>query len=60
VNPDRGIDLQAAGVIGGILAKRALEKRVEAVHWERKHGQKYHGKIAAVIDSMKAAGLPLN
>jgi len=47
-------------VIGKLLAERALAKKVEAVHWERKQGQKYHGKIAAVIESMQAAGLPLN
>lgn len=51
---------EAAAVIGKLLAERAMEKEVKAVHWKRKQGQKYHGKIAAVIESMKSAGLPLN
>lgn len=51
---------EGASVIGRLLAERALAKKVPAVHWPRKRGQKYHGKIAAVIDAMKASGLPLN
>ena len=42
--------LQAASVVGKLLAERALAKDVASVHWDRKHGQKYHGKIKAVID----------
>ncbi len=57
---DRADGVQAAGVVGKLLAERALAQKVKAVHWERKQGQRYHGKIAAVIESMKAAGLPLN
>lgn len=42
------------------MALRAGEKEVARVHWRRKQGQRYHGKIASLIDSMQAAGLPLH
>lgn len=45
--------------VGDVLAKRALEKGVEGVEWKRKQGQRYHGKIAALLTQMTASGLHL-
>ena len=49
----------AATVVGELLARRAHQAAVDGVHWERKRGQRYHGKIAALLTAMKAGGLPL-
>jgi len=49
----------AASVVGELLARRAQQAAVDGVHWERKRGQRYHGKIAALLTAMKAGGLPL-
>jgi len=53
-------DKVAAAKVGELLAVRAAEKDVSEVHWIRKRGQRYHGKIASLIESMQAAGLPLH
>lgn len=45
--------------VGDFLAKRALEKGVEGVEWKRKQGQRYHGKIAALLTQMTTSGLQL-
>ncbi len=50
----------AAAKVGEVLAARAGKAAVPAVHWERKRRQKYHGKIAALLQSMQAGGLPLH
>lgn len=50
----------AAAKVGELLAVRAAEKDISQVHWIRKRGQRYHGKIASLIESMQAAGLPLH
>ena len=52
--------VQASARIGELLAERAKQAGVPAVHWRRKHGQRYHGKIKELLQSMTAAGLPLN
>ena len=51
---------QASARIGELLAERAKQAGVPAVHWQRKHGQRYHGKIRELLQSMNAAGLPLD
>ena len=45
--------------MGELLAKRAKELAIPAVHWQRKRGQQYHGKVKAMLESMQKAGLPL-
>ena len=50
----------AAAEVGELVAERAAGSKVAAVHWARKQGQRYHGKIAALLQSMQAAGLPLH
>ncbi|WPT12379.1 50S ribosomal protein L18 [Picochlorum sp. SENEW3] len=52
-------DKVASTKVGDFLAKRALEKGVEGVEWKRKQGQRYHGKIAALLTQMTTSGLQL-
>jgi large subunit ribosomal protein L18 len=51
---------EAAAKVGELIAERAASSNVTAVHWARKQGQRYHGKIASLLQSMQAAGLPLH
>ena len=49
----------AATVVGELLARRAQQAAVDGVCWERKRGQRYHGKIAALLTAMQSGGLKL-
>ena len=42
-----------------MLAQRAKEVGLAGVHWRRRHGEPYHGKRKALIESLKAGGVPL-
>ncbi|CAL5229338.1 g12644 [Coccomyxa viridis] len=53
-------DKEASKVVGKRLAERAKAAGIDAVYWDRKHGQKYHGKIKELLQTMQAEGLPLN
>ncbi len=46
----------AAGVVGQIIAERALEKGVKQVAFDRA-GYKYHGRVQALADAAREAGL---
>ena len=52
--------LQASKLVGRRLAERAKAAGIGAVHWDRKRGQKFHGKIKELLQTMQAEGLPLN
>lgn len=45
--------------VGEVLAERALGAGVQGVEWKRKIGQRYHGRIAALLTSMQGSGLKL-
>ncbi|PID98649.1 MAG: 50S ribosomal protein L18 [Actinomycetales bacterium] len=47
-----------ARVVGELVAKRALEAGVSNVVFDR-GGNKYHGRVAAVADGAREAGLTL-
>jgi large subunit ribosomal protein L18 len=49
-------DVEAARVLGGIIAKRALDKGIESVVFDR-GGYIYHGKVAALAEAAREAGL---
>ena len=49
-------DMAAASKIGDVVAKRALEKGIKAVVFDR-GGYIYHGKVAALADAARKAGL---
>lgn len=46
----------AAGIIGKLIAERALRKGVEKVSFDRS-GFKYHGRIKSLAESARLAGL---
>ena len=45
-----------SAVIGEILAKRAVEKKINKVYFDR-GGYKYHGRVKAFADSLRKNGL---
>lgn len=52
-------DVAAASKIGKILGERLLVNNIPAVAIHLKREQKYHGKIKAVIDNVRDAGVKL-
>ncbi len=54
-----GGNLDAARRIGKAIAERALEKGIESVVFDR-GGYLYHGRIKALTDAARAAGLNRN
>jgi len=55
----RGGNLEAARRIGQTIAERALAKGIEQVVFDR-GGYLYHGRIKALTDAARAAGLNKN
>ena len=49
-------DIEAAKTVGELIAKRALEKGIEKVVFDR-NGYKYHGRVKALADAAREAGL---
>jgi large subunit ribosomal protein L18 len=47
---------ERASVIGGLIARRARDKGVEAVVCDR-GGRQYHGRVKALADAAREAGL---
>lgn len=53
---DNGGNLAGARAVGADIARRALEKGVSAVAFDRA-GYRYHGRIKALADAAREAGL---
>lgn len=51
-------NIDAARIIGQKIAKRALEKGLDKVVFDR-GGYKYHGKVKALADAVREVGLKL-
>ena len=49
-------NVEAAAVVGTVIAKRAAEKGIDKVVFDR-GGFLYHGKIQALADAAREAGL---
>ncbi len=49
-------NVEAAAKVGEVIAKRALEANIETVVFDR-GGYKYHGKVAALAEAAREAGL---
>jgi len=49
-------DVEAASYVGTVIAKRALEKGITTVVFDR-GGYLYHGKVKALADAAREAGL---
>ncbi len=48
----------AAAAVGKMVAERALAKGIQAVAFDRRE-YKYHGRVAALADAARTAGLTL-
>ncbi|MDE6584072.1 MAG: 50S ribosomal protein L18 [Anaeroplasmataceae bacterium] len=51
-----GSNVEAATKVGTLIAKRALDLKVEAVVFDR-GGYLYHGRVKALAEAARAAGL---
>jgi large subunit ribosomal protein L18 len=51
-----GGNVEAARKVGALVAKRALEKGIKTVVFDR-GGYLYHGRVAALADAAREAGL---
>ncbi|MEX1221037.1 MAG: 50S ribosomal protein L18 [Idiomarina sp.] len=49
-------NVDAAKVVGKLIAERAIEKGLKQVAFDRS-GFKYHGRVAALADAAREAGL---
>lgn len=49
-------NIEAAKEVGTLIAKRAAEKKIETVVFDR-NGYLYHGKIKALAEAAREAGL---
>jgi large subunit ribosomal protein L18 len=49
-------NMEAASLIGGLIAKRASEKKIKKVVFD-KGGWLYHGRIKALADNAREGGL---
>jgi large subunit ribosomal protein L18 len=52
----KGADVAAAKAVGALVAERAKEKGVQSVVFDRS-GYLYHGRVAALADAAREAGL---
>lgn len=51
---------QVSSEVGALLATRAKSSGIEAVSWDRQHGQRFHGRIAELLKAMQNGGVQLN
>ncbi|RME68078.1 MAG: 50S ribosomal protein L18 [Nitrospirae bacterium] len=51
-----GGNVEAARMVGQLIAKRAIEKGIKKVVFDR-GGFKYHGRVKALADAAREAGL---
>ncbi len=52
----RGANIAAAKAVGALVARRAIEKGIQAVVFDR-GGFQYHGRIKALADAAREGGL---
>ena len=52
----KGANKETAHKIGETIAKRAQEKKIKAVVFDR-NGYLYHGRVKSLADGARAAGL---
>ncbi len=56
LNLEKTWNKEAAKVIGDLVAKRAIEKGIKKVTFDRA-GYKFHGKVKELADAARASGL---
>ena len=50
--------MEISNTLGELLAKRAKEKKISSVYFDR-GGYKYHGRVKALAESLRKNGLKL-
>ena len=50
--------MDLSNILGELLAKRAKEKKINSVYFDR-GGYKYHGRVKALADSLRKNGLKI-
>ncbi len=50
--------IELSNILGELLAKRAKEKKISSVYFDR-GGYKYHGRIKAFADSLRKNGIKI-
>ena len=53
-------DKHASAQIGRTIAERAKAAQIPAVHYGKPRGKRFHGKLKALIDNMREAGMTFN
>lgn len=53
---DNGSNVKAAALVGGLIGSRAISAGIKSVAFDRS-GFKYHGRIKALADAAREAGL---
>lgn len=53
---ENGSNIEAAKQVGALVAKRALENKIETVVFDR-GGYLYHGRVKALAEAAREAGL---
>ncbi len=53
---NHGGDIEAARLVGELIGRRALERGITKVVFDR-GGYKYHGRVKALADAARSAGL---
>jgi len=53
---DKGFNVKIAEKVGKLLAEKALKLKIKKVVFDRS-GYKYHGKVKALADGMRAGKL---
>lgn len=56
LNDVNGANKEGAKAVGELIAKRALDKKIEAVVFDRS-GYLYHGRVKALAEAAREAGL---
>tara|TARA_A100001011_G_scaffold347480_1_gene384629 strand:- start:1687 stop:2040 length:354 start_codon:yes stop_codon:yes gene_type:complete len=54
----KGKKMDLSSILGELLAKRAKEKKINSVYFDR-GGYRYHGRIKALADSLRKNGLKI-
>jgi large subunit ribosomal protein L18 len=52
----KGKKQEVAGKVGELIAKKALDKKIEKIVFDR-GGYKYHGRVKALAEGARKAGL---
>lgn len=52
----RGTGIERAAAVGELIAKKATEKKIQSVVFDRR-GYKYHGQVKAFADAARKGGL---